>query len=100
MAKRSLKHGTSVIFDGNFYWKSQIDDLISRLDYPYFVFTLRASLRTCVERDRMRGKTHGAEAAEAVFRKATAFSCGTMIDAAGSVDEAVEVLRRHLPVSR
>ena len=35
-AKKILDDGRSVVFDGNFYWKSQIDDLISRLDYTHY----------------------------------------------------------------
>jgi len=30
-AKKFLEKGSAVIFDGNFYWKSQVDDLIKRL---------------------------------------------------------------------
>ena len=41
-AKLSLDNGKPVVFDGNFYWKSQIEDLISRLDFPHYVFTLKA----------------------------------------------------------
>ena len=28
-----LKQGTPIVFDGNFYWKSQIDDLINSLPF-------------------------------------------------------------------
>ncbi len=43
-AQSLLIQGTPVIFDGKFYWKSQLDDLISRLDFPHYVFNLKASL--------------------------------------------------------
>ena len=50
-AKDLLDSRRSVIFDGNFYWKSAILDLIKRLNYPHFVFTLKASIETCIARD-------------------------------------------------
>lgn len=37
-SKRTLDSGVSVVFDGNFYWKSQIDDLLQRLDFPHYVY--------------------------------------------------------------
>lgn len=73
-SKALLKMGMAVVFDGNFYWKSQIIDLIKRLDFPHFVFTLKAPLKVCIERDRKRGKTHGEEATRAVYKKSTEFS--------------------------
>ena len=78
-AKKILKT-KPLIFDGNFYWKSQIDDLISKIDYLHYVFTLKASLKTCIKRDNERGKTHGKDAAKAVYKKSTSFNYGTIID--------------------
>lgn len=37
-AKKFLDCDKSVIFDGNFYWTSQIEDLIKRLNYPHYIF--------------------------------------------------------------
>ena len=56
-AKTLMKSGTTVVFDGNFYWKSQIKNLIGRMNYPRYVFTLKAPLSVCVTRDAMRQKT-------------------------------------------
>src|SRR3989338_7263584 len=78
--KKSLDGGKPVVFDGNFYWKSQIDDLISRLDFPHYVFTLKASLEICIDRDAKRKKTHGEMAARVVHKKSTEFDYGTLID--------------------
>ena len=36
-AKRILDSGKSVVFDGNFYWKSQIEDLIKRLVFQHHI---------------------------------------------------------------
>src|SRR3989344_6810955 len=43
-AAKFLGKGVPIVFDGNFYWRSQIDDLITRLDFPHYVFTLKAPL--------------------------------------------------------
>jgi predicted kinase len=57
-AKQILKHGQPLVFDGNFYWKSQIEDLIIRLKCPHYVFTLKLPLKECIERDSKRKKKH------------------------------------------
>jgi len=31
--KKKLQQGIPVVFDGNFYWKSQIEDLIEKLPF-------------------------------------------------------------------
>ncbi|MFZ3355730.1 MAG: AAA family ATPase [Thermoplasmata archaeon] len=53
-ARSSLAHGTPVVFDGCFYWKTQIADLERRLLYPHEVFTLKAPLSVCIARDASR----------------------------------------------
>ena len=98
-AKEKLEHRIPVIFDGNFYWKSQIKDLIKRLKFPHYVFTLKAPLEVCIERDRHRRKKHGEDAARAVYRKAIAFDYGINIDATKSVRECVTKILSHLPRS-
>lgn len=96
-AKQLLESGKSIIFDGNFYWKSQINDLIQRLDYPHYVFTLKVPLELCIARDYGRVNTHGKDAAEAVYNKSTAFDYGMPIDATGSINEAVKSILVHVP---
>ena len=80
-AGRLLKKGTSVILDGNFYWKTQIEDLERRLDHRHFVFTLKAPLNVCIERDAGRDIPHGSQAAREVYTKSTKFDYGSGIDA-------------------
>jgi len=80
VVRKFLDEGTPVIFDGNFYWKSQINDLISNLNYPHYVFTLKAPLEVCIARDVERGKTHGKDAAKAVYKKSISFEYGIIID--------------------
>ncbi|MCI4372108.1 MAG: ATP-binding protein [Thermoplasmata archaeon] len=91
-ARPMLAGGTPVIFEGNFYWKSQIQDLVGRLAYRHRVFTLGAPVEVCVERDRQRNRPHGPEAARAVFVKSTKFDYGTVLDATGSVDSVVRAM--------
>lgn len=96
-AKRFLDKGKSVVFDGNFYWKSQIEDLISKLNYPHYVFTLKAPLKVCIKRDKERIKTHGKDAAEAVYRKSIEFEYGTIINTENkSVKEIVNEIKKRV----
>jgi len=96
-AKRILDNGNPIVFDGNFYWRSQIDDLKKRLDFPHYVFTLKAPLEVCIERDRQRGQTHGADATRAVYKKSTGFDYGTTIDITKSLDECIDEIVSYLP---
>ncbi|MCI4330389.1 MAG: ATP-binding protein [Thermoplasmata archaeon] len=100
MALRPLARGQPVIFDGNFYWEWQLEDLVGRLDHPHRVFTLEAPLRVCIERDRGREKPHGSQAARAVYAKSTVFESGIGIDAGGSPDSVVRKIMAHLPRTR
>lgn len=96
-AKQILNDGTPVIFDGNFYWKSQIEDLISRLDFPHQVFTLKAPLKVCIERDKDRNKTHGEDAVRAVYKKSTEFEHGIIIDINKPLKECIDKILSYLP---
>jgi predicted kinase len=80
-ARPFLRDGTPVIFDGNFYWKSQLEDLVRQLKYRHYVVTLIAPLRVCIERDRRRASSHGAKAAREVYAKSTKFRYGIELDA-------------------
>ncbi|MBI3334434.1 AAA family ATPase [Candidatus Pacearchaeota archaeon] len=96
-AKQILDSGKPVVFDGNFYWESQIDDLIKRLDFPHYVFTLKAPLEVCIARDIERGETHGADATRAVYKKSTEFDYGAVIDVNRPIDECVKDILSYLP---
>lgn len=98
-AKLFLKRGTAVVFDGNFYWKSQIDDLIKRLDFPHYIFTLKAPLKVCIERDKNRNKIHGEDAVRAVYKKSTEFDYGTAIDINRPLEECITDILSYLPKS-
>jgi len=96
-SEKVLNKGIPVVFDGNFYWKSQIDNLIEMLDFPHYVFTLKAPLEVCIKRDRNRNKTHGKDAAEAVYKKSTEFTYGKEIDATKSLDKVIDEILSYLP---
>ncbi len=96
-ARRALARGTPVVFDGCFYWKTQISDLERRLPFPHEVFTLKAPLSVCIERDSGRKLVFGTEAAEQVYRKVTRFEYGVPIDATQDIAVTVREIRSRLP---
>lgn len=96
-AIETLKNNKPVIFDGNFYWKSQIDDLINKLNFPHYVFTLKASLELCIERDSKRVEPHGEGAAMVVHKKSTEFTHGTEIDVTKNLKECIDEILSYLP---
>lgn len=99
VAKPTLVRGRPVVFDGCFYWKTQLRDLERRMPYPHLVVTLTAPLRMCVERDAGRKVVHGTDAARTVYRKVTRFAYGIPIDATRRVSDMVRDIRSHLPSS-
>ena len=92
-----LKTNTPIIFDGNFYWQSQIDDLINKLNYPHWIFTLKVPLDICIDRDDKREKKHGKDAAEAVFDKSIQINCGILIDGTKELNQIVKEIISYLP---
>jgi predicted kinase len=96
-AKEFLAAGTPVIFDGNFYWKTQIADLTARLDFPHRIFTLKAPLAVCIKRDALRKPPHGRRGAEEVYAKTTRFHAGISIDATRPVGRVARDIAMRLP---
>lgn len=99
-AEKLLKKGKVVVFDGNFYWKSQIEDLIKRLKHPHYVFTLKAPLKVCIERDSKRKRTYGTGAATVVYNKVMSFEYGRSIDVTQSQDKVLKEIISYLPHSK
>ncbi|MBU0540682.1 ATP-binding protein [Patescibacteria group bacterium] len=87
--REKLSCGKVVIFDACFYHKEVIEHLIRNLEFPHFIFTLKAPLEVCIERDGKRAKTYGEDAARAVYGLVSQFDYGTNIDISRSLDEAV-----------
>jgi predicted kinase len=96
-ARPFLARGTPVIVDGNFYHRPQVEDLRKRLESPALVFTLKAPLELCIERDAQRLPSFGATAAREVFAKATEFEVGVGIDATQPLELVVDAIVSHLP---
>jgi len=86
-AEGYLRGGQPVVIDGNFYWRSVVDDLLARLPYPHLVLTLKVPFSECVVRDAARTHPLGTESVRMVFDKATSFDCGVPLDATGSLDD-------------
>jgi shikimate kinase len=87
---KNLENGKNVVIDGNFYHKEQLDNLIKNLGkYKKYVFTLKATLETCIERDKQREKSYGEGAATAVFNLVSRFDSGINIDSEGKKKQEV-----------
>lgn len=92
-ARPTLKAGAPVVIDGNFYWRSAVQDLIDRLPFPHVICTLRIPAEDCVARDAGRPGSFGAEATRAVYAKVTSFEVGVPVNVAGSPGESLNRLR-------
>jgi predicted kinase len=99
-AREALQKGQPVIFDSNFYWKSQIEDLIEKLDFPHFEFTLNAPLDVCIKRDENRKVSQGKDAAIVVHEKTSEFTYGVEIDTTKGIGESVDEIVLYLPEKR
>jgi shikimate kinase len=98
--EEKLKNSKIVVFDACFYHKEPIEHLIRNLKYPHYVFTLKAPVEVCIERDRKRGKTHGEDATRAVHKLVGKFDYGTAIDMSKPLDETIAEILSHLPKLR
>lgn len=89
LIKKHLEQGKPVILDGNFYFKEQIEDIERKLKFKHYIFNLKASIETCIKRDRGRKKIYGEEAARAVFDLVSRFDYGININTEGKTSEEV-----------
>ncbi|MBR9705875.1 ATP-binding protein [Candidatus Pacearchaeota archaeon] len=99
-ARKDLEKRRLVIFDGNFYWKSTLDDFVLKmhdLGYSGQIFTLTAPLDVCMGRDAAREKPYGPEAAKAVYKKANSFESGVEVDTTNiNEDDVVNYIIKNL----
>ena len=91
-----LKQEVVVVIDENFYWKSQLEDLKRRLKCKGFVFSLKAPLDVCIDRDKKRENPHGEFAAREVYEKVSEFDIGEVIDVTKSLDNVLEDIERYV----
>lgn len=80
--KKQLQQGTSVVLEGNFYHKSQIEDIAEKVGGRFFVFTLEASLEECVRRDAKRNPI-GRKRIMDVYKLVSSFDSGIIVDTNG-----------------
>ena len=97
-ARQALSESRAVVFDGNFYHRTQIDHLIDALPWPHYAFTLKSPLTVCIDRDNKRPRAYGAGAATAVHNMVSRFDYGVSIDTSEmTLDDVLATLREHLP---
>ena len=96
-AKSALESGRVVVFDACFYHQSVIEDLIQRLPFDHYVFTLKAPLELCIERDSKRERVYGEGAAWAVHSLVSRFEYGTNVDVSGSLEDTLKEIISYLP---
>lgn len=96
-AKNKLQNGRVVIFDACFYHKEPIEDLIQKLSFPHFIFTLKAPVEVCIDRDSKRDKVYGEDAARAVHTLVSRLDCGVVINATKPLDKIIEEILSYLP---
>ncbi len=96
--KTLLDSGKVVILDGCFYHREQIIHLKENLPYHHYVFTLKAPVEVCIERDKGRDRVYGEGAARAVHWLVSRFDEGIVIDTAGkTLKQTVDEINSHLP---
>lgn len=88
--EESINNNRAAVIDGNFYHKDQLENLIKRLHKTkVYVFTLKASLKTCIARDKERKRVYGKDAARAVYKLVSEFDYGIMVDTENKTEEEV-----------
>ncbi len=78
LIKKTIAAMKPVVIDGNFYHAQQLKHLTKQFDS--LVFTLTASLKTCIARDSARKRAYGIDATTAVYNMVNAVKAGTAID--------------------
>jgi len=98
VTKKLLQNKKIVIFDGCIYHKKVLDYLIKNLPYNNYVFTLKAPLNICIERDKLRKKTLGKNVSRRVYELVYKNDYGILIKTKNkSIQEIVKEIISHLP---
>lgn len=93
--KQLSKH--SVIVEGSFYYKDQIDFFFKSLQENPSVITIKADLETCIERDKKRKLSHGVGAVTSIYNLVSKFDDGLVLDIEGKPrDFIVETIQKWL----
>jgi len=99
-ANKHLSRGRIVIFDGCFYHKKSVEHLIRNLPYQNYVFTLKAPVEVCIERNNKRKNKLGEKAARDVHKLASDFDYGIIIVSTKPLKIIIEEILSHLPKKR
>ena len=87
-----LNNNINVIIDGNFYFLEAVENVLNNINNKSFVFTLKAPLDLCIERDKNRPNPIGEEAAMAVYNLVSRFDYGMNIN----VDDTMENIIKNI----
>ncbi len=94
---REILNNQSVVIDGNFYHKEQIDFFEKLFESKLVVVTLTAKLETCIKRDKKRDRPLGKKATEEVYKLVTRFDAGIIVDVENkSKERVVELIQGEL----
>jgi cytidylate kinase len=78
-----------VIIDGNFYYQDQMDDLVVKFDGNIKIFTLTATLETCLKCDAGRSKVYGEDATRAVYGLVSRVQAGAEVNTENQTESQV-----------
>ena len=95
--REKLKKGKIIIFDGCFYHREVIENIIKNLKYTHYIFTLKASVEVCTKRDSKRKKSYGKISVMAVHKLVARFDYENVIDASKTKSEIVKEIISFLP---
>lgn len=96
--RQKLANDQVFIFDGCFYHKEVMDYLLENLDYSHHLFTLKAPLEICIERDKHRPKPLGEDAARAVYTLTSRLVFGEVIDTTKPPKDSVSEILAHISI--
>jgi shikimate kinase len=87
---RKFLERQSVIVDGNFYYKEQIDFFAKNLKHEkMFVVTLKAKVETCINRNRKRGGILKDKDVQEVYALVRQFDSSFVVDVEGKTREQI-----------
>jgi predicted kinase len=99
-AREKLKNNKIVIFDGCFYRGEQIQHLKKSLAFKHFLFSLKAPLKECLERNKTRKKPMNNKAIKEVYHLVSVLQIGIEIDTSEKTEiEVVSKILKYLPMN-
>lgn len=88
-AKKNLKKGNIVIFDGCFYREDQLKHLLENLPFKNYIFTLKAPMKICFKRNTSRSRIMSEQAIKEVHSLVSKKDFGKIIDTTGKSKKEV-----------